>query len=385
MGLVKNKEDEKNKISIYPRTPYLSPSGYYRLTQYIEKIDGIEYRIRPLLSDQTYHDYLLRKNKGRFFSLISSLTTYLVILFNTSRNLIYDLIWKPDYIIVSKVFIPKYMPFFVKWLVNINLKKAKLVWDFDDDILEGKQLSKKTFTYLSDISETIVVTHDQLKKLISSTNHHKVTLLPTTDGDMFNRFHLPKMMQKRSQKFNKEIILVWVATAGNLIHLQSIIEQLDKAAKDLKLHQNKLLSLKVICNKPLETKANHLNVINIKWTREAAIIGMCNSHIGIMPLLDTKFAKGKGGFKLIQYFSIGLPVIASNVGFNSSIVNNKCGSLINDLNDKSGWYEEIMRLISTDFERIKQLGENAYKRYLNKYSFEDNLNTWRKILNINEW
>lgn len=383
MGSIKNKEDDKSRISIYPRSPYLSPSGYYRLTQYIEEIDGIEYRIRPLLSDQKYHDYLLRKNKGRILSIINSIITYLIILFNTTRNLIHDLLWKPDYIIVSKVFIPKYTPFFVKWLVNKNLKKAKLVWDFDDDILEGKQLSQKTFTYLSNISEAIVVTHDQLKNLTNSSYHHKVTLLPTTDGDMFNRFHLPKIFKKRSQKFINEVILIWVATAGNLIHLESILEQLDNAARDLKLQQGKLLSLKVICNKALEANTDYLNVINIKWTREVAINEMCNSHIGIMPLLDTKFAKGKGGFKLIQYFSIGLPVIASNVGFNSSIVNKNCGSLVNDKNDKSGWYDEIIKLISSDFERIEQLGENAYNRYLNDYSFEDNLKTWKKILDIN--
>ena len=48
---------------------------------------------------------------------------------------------------------------------------------------------------------------------------------------------------------------------------------------------------------------------------------MLISHIGIMPLKDTEYTKGKCAFKAIQYMSAGLPVIISPVGLNNEVIN----------------------------------------------------------------
>ena len=53
-----------------------------------------------------------------------------------------------------------------------------------------------------------------------------------------------------------------------------------------------------------------------------------SAHIGIMPLPDNDFTRGKGGFKLIQYMSTAMPVIASAVGFNKQIVTKDFGYLV---------------------------------------------------------
>ena len=64
------------------------------------------------------------------------------------------------------------------------------------------------------------------------------------------------------------------------------------------------------------------------WTHELAIQKMVSSHIGIMPLLENPYTLGKGGFKLIQYMSVALPVIASEVGYNSYVVDSSFGYLV---------------------------------------------------------
>jgi glycosyltransferase involved in cell wall biosynthesis len=58
----------------------------------------------------------------------------------------------------------------------------------------------------------------------------------------------------------------------------------------------------------------------VEWSEDSEIAAVRSMSIGIMPLLDRPFERGKSGFKLIQYMACGLPVMASPVGVNSSIV-----------------------------------------------------------------
>jgi glycosyltransferase involved in cell wall biosynthesis len=63
-----------------------------------------------------------------------------------------------------------------------------------------------------------------------------------------------------------------------------------------------------------------------------------------MPLLDRSFERGKSGFKLIQYLACGLPVIASPIGVNSSIVRNGQNGLLAGTEEE--WEQGLRRLIA---------------------------------------
>ena len=132
-----------------------------------------------------------------------------------------------------------------------------------------------------------------------------------------------------------------------------------------KLH--KKLTLKVVCDKPLAYSSSFLEIVNIKWTRKNAIYHMTNAHIGIMPLLDNEYNKGKGGFKLVQYLSIGLPCIGSNVGYNKLVIGDNCGFLAKDEGD---WLKAVETLSNVNV--WKQYSSNAYKYWLEHFSFDKN-------------
>jgi glycosyltransferase involved in cell wall biosynthesis len=106
----------------------------------------------------------------------------------------------------------------------------------------------------------------------------------------------------------------------------------------------------------------------IDWSEETEVENMCNFDIGIMPLVDSLFERGKCGFKLIQYMGCGLPVIASNVGENKYIVNDSNGFLIKEEN---GWLSSIEKLVE-DSKLRNVLGESGRKLVENKYSTENN-------------
>ena len=202
--------------------------------------------------------------------------------------------------------------------------------------------------------------------------------MPTTDGDLqgFNSVHL---MENRINTYSDEIKLVWVATSGNIKHLLQIIDALDDAAEKLFQSSGKKLILTTVCDKPVDYKTKSLVIRNITWTRDIAKKEIYDAHIGIMPLINGAYTKGKGGFKLVQYISTGLPVIASNVGYNKEIVDGKCGILVEDNKDSKPWVDAIM-VLSMEPMKWREFSKCAYFKWSDEFSFSDNMNRWNKLI-----
>ena len=81
---------------------------------------------------------------------------------------------------------------------------------------------------------------------------------------------------------------------------------------------------------------------NIVWTREDGLKKLSEAHIGLMPLENTEYTKGKGGFKAVQYIGMGLPSIASNVGYNSHVIMTGYNGYL--CNRDEDWYQYILEL-----------------------------------------
>ena len=72
----------------------------------------------------------------------------------------------------------------------------------------------------------------------------------------------------------------------------------------------------------------------VPWRAEDEVRQLQSAILGIMPVPDTPFARGKCGFKIIQYFAVGIPAVASDVGENRFIVSDgRNGYLIQDVAD----------------------------------------------------
>lgn len=368
----------KKTISVYSLSGDNAPASYYRVIQYIRRIEGLKVKMRPLLSNHQFGWYIKIKKSIFLVKVITEFVTYFTILLRITFFLILDTIKPPDIVVLSKVFIPRAMPWHFKLLINLITRKSLLIWDFDDHIIDNKQVTRRVFEYLSSKSHFIVVTHEYLKSLIADIHKHKVILMPTTDGDM-KSYNMKKILEVRQRTFKKKVILVWVATPRNMEHLERIIPILDEAAMELFYKYSKQLVLKVVCSIPLKLSTDILEVENIKWSRRAAIETMIDAHIGIMPLLDNTFTKGKGAFKLIQYLSIGLPVLASNVGYNKEVVINKCGYLVNDSSDTKEWKSSLLKMVIR-WEHIEDMSHRAREVWTNNFSFKENYKIWKKIL-----
>lgn len=342
----------------------VNPSDYYRIYQYVDKLRE-SHSIKIINSFPSfYYKYLAKFSNDRFLSLTLKFVTYPLI---QIKLIIYltGLIFTPKSILfIQREVFPRKVGAIRKALLKKLLSNNKVIWDFDDNIVEMKEISDYEFDLLQKNSSTIFVCNDFLMSLIGKEFQNKVILFPTSDIKC-NQFDVDKSNSTRLKDYDKIIKLSWVGTFNNLKFLENIVAELDKSAEILKNKFDKELELKIISDAGLETKCNYLKIINIKWTRQRVIEELYNTHIGLLPLDNNNLTKGKCAFKAIQYIGFGIPVIASNVGFNKEvIINNINGYLIDDNKD---WINKIISL-STNVDLWKKFSNNSRARWLKDFN-----------------
>lgn len=293
-------------------------------------------------------------------------------------QLLQDTTNRPDTLIISRRFVNRIFPIPYKWILNsMKSRGTKIIWDFDDEIIASKEVTKKGFDYMSCLADHIIVASPVNKEMVKPLYRDKVVILPTTDGDMYKQL-TPEVTAKRIELLENEIRLIWVGTSVSLKYVEQICPYLDEFASIVKSH-NKILTLTIVSNQPLTyNKAKSLIIRNIPWERDIAIREMLLSHVGLMPLEDNEFTRGKGGFKLIQYLSVGLPIIGSPIGINDSILNGNVGFKIESL--QSAMWGERIEQICKDAKDWAPYSSTAYKKWESEYSYTDNLRAWKNML-----
>lgn len=362
-------------ISVYLRNHEEGPSCYYRVVQYINNISCFDYKINDALNLKDFRKNMDYKSGVR--KKILQLFLYVKILIRRFIQIRFDLKNKPSIIIIQREIFPRFFPHIALMCFKKMCKNASVIWDFDDWIMKNGEISKKEWNILSLESNIVFATSVFLLKKVDNQSCKKI-ILPTTD--YFCECHeIEKNSKKKEVQFDNEIRMVWVGTHSNLPFVIDILDEINKAGLKLKEYGKKL-EMVIVCNidhPSFYVKHDGVRIVFRKWTRDETAIAILESHIGIMPLPNDEYAKGKGGFKLIQYMSAGLPVIGTSVGINKQIIQNDIGILINN---REEWSEAIVE-IATDIKKWKKMSENSLNRYNQCYSYESNLKIWNSVIN----
>jgi glycosyltransferase involved in cell wall biosynthesis len=141
---------------------------------------------------------------------------------------------------------------------------------------------------------------------------------------------------------NGKPIIVWIGSPSTGPYLEEIAGVL-RAVND-----QAPFTLRIIGAKP---DMPGLDVEYRKWSVDTEVQDLRTADIGIMPLANTAWARGKCGYKLVQYMGCGLPVVASPVGCNSSIVDHNESGFLADSDEN--WVEALVALISLESLRIR--------------------------------
>lgn len=246
--------------------------------------------------------------------------------------------------------------FFEKMLFMFN---KNIIFDFDDAIYLHNNYKVSNVIALSN---RVLAGNDFLKEYALRYNSD-CFLLPTA-------IDTNKFQQKNN--FNLEKITIgWTGTSSNYqFFSDNLIYQLKNI---LEKYEN--MKFLFICDKAPDNRFN-FKYDFIKWNSKSEIEDLQKIDIGIMPLSDNEWTKGKCGFKLIQYGSVGIPALGSNIGVNKDIIlDDETGYIILD----DDWQNKLESLIEK-FDLRVDMGHAGRKYINNNYSLKKNYENLKKIL-----
>lgn len=354
----------KSVLFIIPYPPGMAPSQRFRFEQYLPHLEksGIRYHLSPFLSKSAFSKWYL---KGRFLTkAFQILAGFFRRFFDLFRVLRYD------YVFIHREVVPVGPP--ILEFIIAKIFRKKIIYDFDDAIwIPNASDSNRFFVFLKFYSSVKLLCKWAHK--VSCGNHFlcafakllndNVIYNPTTiDTDNYHN---------RSKKAGSDIVTIgWTGSHSTLRYIESLFPVLERLSK------NHTFRFILISDRPPETMPPFVTFI--KWSKETEINDLLKIDIGLMPLADDRWAKGKCGFKALQYMSLGIPALVSPVGVNTRIVDHKKNGFV--CKNQEDWFNYLDILLK-DRSLLKELSGATRLKVEREYSVRSNVSNFINLFN----
>lgn len=338
------------RILLLTRYSRLGASSRLRSFQYIPYLEsnGMKITIQSLFND----DYLINlyNKKALKISIVRAYFNRIKVLLGAKD---FELIW------VEKEVLPWLPSWFELLLIP---SKTPVVVDYDDALfhrydqnrfllirlLMGKKIDK-----IMRHANLTLAGNDYLAKRAEKAGSRKIEWLPTA-VDILKYTQIPKADIQ-------PLVIGWIGSPYTFRYLQ----QLASVLKEISVSHN----VNIVAVGANSEQIKNLPVTVVPWSEDTEIKEIQKFDIGIMPIPDEPFERGKCGYKLIQYMACGIPVVASPVGVNSEIVQEgKNGFLAST--DKE-WIIALTKLLESKTLR-QELGNTGRKVVEKKYCIQKN-------------
>ncbi|WP_219272483.1 glycosyltransferase family 4 protein [Pseudomonas sp. Xaverov 83] len=323
------------KILLLPKYSRMGASTRLRLLQFLPflEAEGLQVDSETLFDDKYLED--LYRGGGR--SVLLTLKQYLLrllVLFKAGR---YDVVW------IEKEIFP-FCPAVAERL--LKLVGIPYIVDYDDAVFHTYDLSSsavvrtllgsKIDTVMRN-AECVIAGNAYLADRAIKAGAPHVEVIPTVVEHARYGRTLPAP--------NEKLVIGWIGSPSTEKYVVQIRDALRAACETY--------GARIVLMGASEGVIDELQGIDVevhKWSEDAETGFVQALDIGIMPLIDGRWEKGKCGYKLIQYMACGVPVIASPVGVNVDIVEgNECGMLAADMSD---WHRCLDTLLSDQDLRL---------------------------------
>ena len=188
------------------------------------------------------------------------------------------------------------------------LLPGKKILDVDDAIF----LKKRGFAARNAAKASVgVVCGNQFLADYFSNYNNNTCIIPT--GVDVNKMKVNPERLVRSEKK----IIGWIGTPGNLSFFNPIIPDLKAFLKD----NSEEVEFRIITSHIQAIPSELREVCNfVKWYPGIEFDELPKWTVGVMPLIDSEWVKGKCSFKMLQYMSAGVPVVVSPFGMNAEVL-----------------------------------------------------------------
>lgn len=247
----------------------------------------------------------------------------------------------------------------------------RLIYDVDDAVIykANGQLDARHLRRFRSMVRSADATVCGNPWLTEFTAQHggRATLIPTVvDSDRFR--------PREVAATDGPLVVGWTGSSPTNPHLNTLLPVLRQFSP-------RELSLRFVSDSTDGVDLPSLGDVTyefIRWTPAIEASVVSSFDIGVMPLPDNAFTRGKCGCKALQYMAAGVPVIASPIGVNSKILTEGVTGLLAETPDD--WEQAIRRLID-DAKLRQQLGQAGRDRAVEHYSVTAWANRWLELLN----
>ncbi|UOE80913.1 glycosyltransferase family 4 protein [Vibrio splendidus] len=339
------------KILLLSKYSRKGASSRLRTHQYLPHLnnDGIDITISALFND----DYLRQLYDNGVVGKLLIVKAYIRRFITLLTVFRYDALW------IEKELFPYFPAIFEKLLFLLGVN---YIADYDDaifhnyDLSENKAIRKFLSGKIDSVMKHAAVTvagNDYLAERAKNAGCKNIKVIPTVvDSSRYSKSLYP----------DRKSTIGWIGSPST----QKYVVELLPAFKALK---NKL-DFKLILVGATESVVKQLKGIEvdvIHWSENSEVESILAMDVGIMPLHDGPWEKGKCGYKLIQYMACGIPVIASDVGVNAEVVNKHGSGLV--VNSVDEWVDNLHKLLSSPSLK-REFGQNGITSVNEYYSLQ---------------
>lgn len=349
-----------HRIIFFTKYTRAGASSRYRTYQYLPCLQsaGFDLGIMPLLGDR-----------------------YLISKFTAGGSTVRDVLIALGQRIIAVLTLPRrctlvieyeLLPFFPAWLERwLCWWGCRWVLDYDDALFHQydqhrnpwvrRLLGDKIATVMR-LADAVVVGNDYLANYAKRAGAKHVMVIPTV-VDLL-RYPL-QSVPSRTDTFT----IGWIGSPTTACYLLSIATAL------VELGRHGRVRVQLIGSGPVELPGVPVEVL--PWSEEDEVEMMRGFDVGIMPLPDEPWARGKCGFKLIQYMALGLPVVASPVGVNAEIVEEGVNGYLASTREE--WCVALKRLMDSPADR-QRMGQAGRRKVEAHYSLQVTAPKWVDVI-----
>ncbi len=249
---------------------------------------------------------------------------------------------------------------FQPWdLFWIRQKSRRLIYDLDDAVMyrptgEGGYSLTRRYQFRNTVNcaDWVIAGNAYLQAEVERY-HARVSVIPTV---LDPRGYTPKT----DHGSGDTVTIGWIGSRSNLAYLAEIGPALDRL-----FEAHPKVQLKIVADAGMQI--GKIPVVERRWSAPDEPDDLRSFDIGIMPLPDDRWTRGKCGFKIIQYMACGLPVVCSPVGANREILQDGIAGFFATSDDE--WQKQLSRLIENPALRAR-MGAAGRQRIEEGYALE---------------